>query len=77
MNEIFSKLDHGELIGFTAVAGSMLCGIIAIIGGYVMEMRKSSLNANLKQAMLERGMSAEEIKLVMDSGATKSGKKCT
>ena len=75
MSELISKLGNGEIIGFTAVVGAMLCGIFAIVGGILLKIRKESVGASLKQNMLDRGMSAEDIKTVMEAG-TEKGKKC-
>ena len=55
--------------------GAMLCGIFAIVGGILLKIRKENVGASLKQNMLDRGMSAEDIKTVMEAG-TEKGKKC-
>jgi hypothetical protein len=39
--------------------------------GVGLAIRKTELEAGLKKSMLERGMSAEEIRMVMDSGSCK------
>ena len=48
--------------------------IIAIIGYYVHEALKTRSNNKLKQSMLERGMSAQDIETVINAG-TKPSKK--
>jgi hypothetical protein len=68
MDELLSKLDGGELIALVAVGGGLLCGIVGIIMGCWLEMRRVSANAALKQDMLERGLSAEDIRTVLDAG---------
>jgi hypothetical protein len=65
MIELLSKFDAGELIGLTAVAGGLLCGALAIVMGVGLAIRKTELEAGLKRSMLERGMSAEEIRMVI------------
>ena len=46
MSELFSKLgNNGEIIGFTAVVGAMLCGIFAIVGGILLKIRKENVGA--------------------------------
>ena len=72
MSELLSKFDGGELIGLVAVAGSMLCGMLAIIMGVWHSNRKSEIAAALKQDMLNRGMSADDIRTVLDAGADAS-----
>jgi hypothetical protein len=72
MIELLSKFEPGELIGLTAVVGGLMCGGIAIVMGIWLAIRKTELAAGLKKSMLERGMSAEEIRMVMDAGSDES-----
>jgi hypothetical protein len=72
MSEFLSKFDGGELIGLVAVGGSMLCAMVAIIMGVWHANRKSEIAAALKTDMLNRGMSAEEIRTVLDAGTRAS-----
>jgi pentatricopeptide repeat protein len=76
MHEFLSKFDGGELIGLVAVAGGLLCGILCGVTGIVMgclvEMRKTEAVAALKQDMLNRGMSADEIRMVIEAGSPES-----
>ncbi len=68
MVEVLSNFKPGELIGLVAVGGGLLCGIVAIIAGSWFKMREIAL----KEEMVNRGMSAEDIRMVLDGGA-KSG----
>ena len=70
MIEILSKFDPGELMGLMAVAGAFLCAIPAVVLGCLLEIRK----VGLKQEMLERGMSPEDIRTVLDAGSGRSRK---
>jgi hypothetical protein len=72
MVELLSKFDPGELIGLTAVVGGLICGVVGIVMGVGLALRKTELDAGLKRAMLERGMSAEEIRMVMNAGSCAS-----
>jgi hypothetical protein len=76
MTELLSKFNAGELIALVAVAGGLLipilCGVTAILTDYWHKARELAL----KQDMLNRGMSAEEIRIVLDSGTKSSRKKC-
>ena len=75
MSEFLSKFDGGELIGLVAVAGGLfvglVCGASAIIMGRLHSMRQLAL----KQDMIHRGMSADEICAIMDAG-TQRARKC-
>jgi len=72
MTDLLSKFDSDQLIGLVAVAGGLLCGIIAIVGGFWLQIRKAEIGAALKQDMLNRGMSADDIRTVLDGGAGRS-----
>jgi hypothetical protein len=78
MEELFSKLDAGEFIGLTAVAGGLLvgllCGLTGIIMGCWHLIRKEEIAAALKRDMLNRGMSADEIRTVIEAGTHRSRK---
>jgi hypothetical protein len=75
MSEFLSKFDGGELIGLVAVAGGLLCGIICGASAIIMGCMHSMRQLSLKQDMIQRGMSAEEICAIMDAG-TDRGRKC-
>jgi len=74
MSELLSRFEPGEMIGLVAVTGGLLCGLVAIIMGIWHEHRKTEVNAALKQDMLNRGMSADDIRSVLDAGTPASGK---
>jgi hypothetical protein len=68
MSDFLSRFDSEQLIGLVAISGGLLCGIIAIIGGFWLQLRRTEISAALKQDMLNRGMSAEDIRTVLDAG---------
>jgi hypothetical protein len=72
MGEFISRVGFGHFIALVAVVGGLLIPLVAIIGGLMYKHRKLQLEAALKQQMIERGMSPEEIKEVI--GACRSGK---
>jgi hypothetical protein len=72
MFELLSKFEPGQLIGLTAVVGGLICGVVGIVMGTGLAIRKTELSASLKKSMLEKGMSAEEIRTVMDAGSCTS-----
>ena len=69
MVELLEHFNGGELIAILAVGGGLLTGIVAIISGQWHKTRELAL----KEEMVSRGMSAEEIRMVLEAGE-KSGK---
>jgi hypothetical protein len=76
MMELLSKLASGELVGLfiggISIIGGLLCGIIGIIAGTWQKVRRAEIAAALKQEMLNRGMSAEDIRTVLEAGSKES-----
>ena len=68
MTEVLTKLNPGELVGLLWTVGPIFCALVWIVLGHVVEYRRVSVAGALKKAMVERGMTAEEIRLVMDAG---------
>lgn len=69
MSDLFSRMDPGQFIGLVAVGGGLLVAIVAILTGCVTSMRNTAAANELKQNMLDRGMSAEDIQTVLSAGA--------
>ncbi|MGH7136916.1 MAG: hypothetical protein ACREHD_14345 [Pirellulales bacterium] len=69
MSEFLSKFDSGEMIGLVAMAGGFVCAITAILGGIVSKCWCHNRELSFKQNMIARGMSADEIRMVIESGA--------
>jgi len=77
MAEMLAKFDGGEIIGLIAVIGTFLCGALGICLGFCyqwQESRRAEITAGLKQDMLSRGMTAEEIQIVLDAGVKNSSR---
>jgi hypothetical protein len=76
MSELLQRLNGGEIIGlFTVVVGTVVGGIIAvtaIVTAHWRKTRQTEQEAALKQEMLQRGLSAEEIVQVIR--ATRGGR---
>ena len=74
MGELLAKFGPGEFIGLVAVGGGLLipilCGVTAIVTDYLHKVRQ----LELKQDMLHRGMSPDEIRVVLDAGSNPSRK---
>jgi hypothetical protein len=69
MTEMWSQFSPGEFIGLVAVSGGLLCAIIATTMGIWLEFRRTEIAGALKQDMLNRGMSADEIRTVLEAGS--------
>ena len=76
MYELLSKFDPGGFVGLVSTVGAFSCAIVAIVMGIRLEYRRVELAAALKRDMLERGMSAEEIRIVMEAGSKNSQRLC-
>jgi hypothetical protein len=77
MSDFFSRLSGHDVIPIVVlliVFGSfVIVSLAVIIATCVHKIRRDEANAQLKHDMLNRGMSADEIKTVLEAG-TKSGK---
>ena len=69
MTDLLSRFDPGALFGLTAMVGGLLCGITAILAGTWQKVRRAEITAALKQEMLSRGMSADDIRTVLEAGS--------
>ena len=69
MFEMLSKLKGDELAPLLGICGVLVVvvtvAVTAIIASNVRKYRQAELDASLKQEMLNRGMSAEDIKQVI------------
>jgi hypothetical protein len=69
MSDFFSKFHSDDLVMMIVVLGGMLFGLAAIIGGCVVKILKSNNQTKLKQEMIARGMSVDEIKAILEAGS--------
>jgi hypothetical protein len=76
MSELLSRMSPSEFIGLVAVAGGMICGLVAIVMGIGLEIRRADLAFALKKDMLERCMTPEEIRMVMEAGKKNPEQPC-
>ena len=54
-----------------------ICGIVfGTVTNHRLHMRKAELHAGLVQEMLQRGMSAEDIRMVLEASPKNAGKRC-
>jgi hypothetical protein len=81
MLEWLSQQSAGQMIGLIAVIGGPLIAITAIVAAAWARVRRAEFLAHqaeteaaLKQQMIERGMSADEIVRVLAAGQSNLGK---
>jgi hypothetical protein len=78
MLEFIQAIGVGEFIALVAICGGLLIPLVAIIGGLMYKSRKLHLENALKQQMIERGFTAEEIREVLRAPrAPKRDRKCS
>ena len=70
MFDYLSKYTPGELMGLVSIVGGLICGTVTVLAIYWYSCHKVDVDARLKSDMLDRGMSAEEIKTVLEAGST-------
>jgi hypothetical protein len=82
MLDWLSQHSPGQIIGLVAVVMGPLIGIVAIVSASWARVRRAETHAHivemeaaLKQQMIERGMSADEIERVLAAGQSNKGKK--
>jgi hypothetical protein len=68
-SELLSKFDGGELIGLVAVTGFFLVAAWGIYLSQAHKTRRVEALIALKHDMLKRGLSAQDIQVVLDSGS--------
>lgn len=71
MTDLLSKFSGGELIAIVAIVGGLVCGVLVVAGEFWHRIRKAEIAAKLKQDMLDRGMTPEEIRIVLEAGSDK------
>jgi hypothetical protein len=69
MMDSISRLESGDLVAVLVVAAVMATVLISAATSVWGNVRRAQILANLKQDMLDRGMSAEEIKTVLEAGS--------
>jgi len=67
--------DADTAIGIVAIGGCAVVAIVYTIANAIRREAQSAYNARLKQMMIERGMSADEIARVISSGEGRPPKK--
>ena len=68
---MFDFLGNGTLIFWSAI--TVIC-VVPAISAYWYRIRKAEIEADLKRAMIERGMSADEIERVLKASRDAEGR---
>jgi hypothetical protein len=78
MSEILDKLNGAELLGLcgillglVAIAGGITVAITKVVAAHYRRTQLDEIEATLKMEMIQRGMSASEIKQVLEARAGK------
>ena len=69
--DLASRLTSNHLVTIFLFLAAMVAGVIIAAFSIWGKVRRAQIAANLKLDMLERGMTAEEIKAIVDAGAEK------
>jgi len=69
MGDLLTRMSNTDSIILVVYGGAILFGLVAIVGGIAITIVKSNNQTKLKQEMLASGMSADEIKTVLEAGA--------
>ena len=72
MYEYLMRFSPWEMIVLVSIVGGLFVIIFAVAGDFWHRVRKVEIETKLKQDMLDRGMSAEEIRTVLDAGKNNS-----
>jgi hypothetical protein len=74
MTDILAKLDNdavmalgGMLVGVVAILGGITVAITKVMAVYYRKTQLDEMEATLKMEMIQRGMSADEIKQVLEA----------
>ncbi len=68
MGDLLARLSGEDVGGIIVCAGGVIFAVTLVVSVCWYKIRKSEIAAALKQDMLNRGMSAEEIKTVIEAG---------
>jgi hypothetical protein len=71
MLDFLTSVDPGVLIPIVTLSLAALCLLAPVVAICWYKIHKNSIAAALKQDMLNRGMSADEIKTVLEAGLKK------
>jgi hypothetical protein len=70
LNDLLSPEMTGSIATVSFFASVLIISLAAVISKTVIKVRRDANATALKQDMLDRGMSADEIKTVLEAGTT-------
>jgi hypothetical protein len=68
MSDYLLRFSPGEMIALVSIVGGLVLGSLVLMGDCWRRVRKVEIESNLKASMLDRGLSAEEIRCVLEAG---------
>jgi len=76
MSEVLQFLERTNGIWILIPLSGIGLGVVSVVMTFWYRLRVRQWELSLKHAMLERGMSAEEIKLVLEATGKKPWERC-
>jgi hypothetical protein len=73
ISDLVTRLSPNDVIPLLAISLSAIVGLIAIISALIYRIHKNRLEVALKRELLDRGMSADEIAMVVSAGLSRTG----
>jgi len=80
VSELLSRLTSEDLLalcgiflGLVAIIGGLSIGLVAVVSYHYRRSRMDDIEATLKMEMIQRGMSAEDIRKVLEARAAEVG----
>ena len=74
--QLLDRLGNGQLFVLIIIALALTSGIVKCIANQWRKIRQAEMEAALKQDMLNRGMSAQEIQTVLSASARDAKASC-
>ena len=74
--ELFDRLGSGQLFVLIIIALALTSGLVKCFANQWRKVREAEMEAALKQDMLNRGMSAQEIQMVLSASGKGAKPSC-
>jgi|tagenome__1003787_1003787.scaffolds.fasta_scaffold20537689_2 hypothetical protein len=72
MSEFLAQFSSSQWIALISIVGGTIFIAFTVAGELWLRAHKTNIDAKLKNDMLDRGMSADEIRTVLDAGTYRS-----
>jgi hypothetical protein len=72
MYDYLLRFSPGEMIAIVSIVGGLFVVMLALAADIWQRARKVEIEAKLKRDLLDRGMSADEIRTILDAGKNTS-----